>query len=510
MKIFLFVILGLLTDNIFSQTFLSLDGIEKSNNETILLYHFGSPDYQQYAPVYKYNVAAGSEQLIMDAYYMIPPGGELSRSVQDFEFFPNDTLNFINCGFEVHPDNHGFIALNDTVKYYGVPDFIFTDISKQNPLKTFASDGTLHRSFDGGNTYPQDSVLNFNMISVSDFNANEIFGIDYQQNLIKSFNGGHSWNIVDNIPVVDRPDYRPKFYYDLDQLHIYRINFSGYSYNLYVSDDNGNSYTWQLKYSSENPLYFSINSSQSGEVYLADRRKIYKSTDFGSSFNLFAEFPHRIVGIYKKPSSDILYAATHYDIFEVNPDTITVIKHIPVPESLYEWFPLAVGDRWVYNFEWIDEYGWVTEKYITYREIVADNVTIDGKNYFLMLYKSPYTTDSLYYRIDSLAGKIYTIKNGNEGLFYDFQCEVGDTIIFDPSDPYSSSYSISAEEDISIFGFQTKSRTLVPNWFDPSVVLVDTIGFYHSEFFEFGGFSETLKGFIKKWCCLWRYLFDSC
>jgi hypothetical protein len=114
-----------------------------------------------------------------------------------------------------------------------------------------------------------------------------------------------------------------------------------------------------------------------------------------------------------------------------------------------------------------------------------------------MLYKSPYDTDSLYYRIDSLAGKIYTIKYGNEGVFYDFLSEVGDTIIFDPSDPYSSSFYISNEENFSIFGFETRSRTLLPLSFEPSVVLVDSIGFYHSEFFEFGGFSETLKGFIK-------------
>ena len=98
---YIILILITLSGNLFSQTFLSLDGIEKQNNETILLYHFGYRDYQQYAPVYKYSVASGTEQLIMDAYYMVPPGGEFSRSVQDFEFFPNDTSNFIDCGFEV-------------------------------------------------------------------------------------------------------------------------------------------------------------------------------------------------------------------------------------------------------------------------------------------------------------------------------------------------------------------------------------------------------------------------
>jgi hypothetical protein len=293
------------------------------------------------------------------------------------------------------------------------------------------------------------------------------------------------------------PEYNPKFCYDQANSHIYRINLSNYAYSLHVSEDNGNPYTWQMQFYSENPIYLSVNKSHSGEIYLADWRRIYKSTDFGLSFAPFAELPHRIVGIYKKPSSDILYAATRFNIFEVNPDSTIRIKELPVPESFYQWFPLNYGDKWVYNFAGFNEYGQLTDEYTTYREIAADNIIINNKNYFLMLYKSPCCTDSLYYRIDSLDGRIYTIQSGVEGLFYDFQSEVGDTIIFEPSDPYSSSYYIYDEEDISIFGYQTKFRTLVPNWFEPIVVLVDSIGLYHSEFFEFGGFSETLKGFIR-------------
>jgi len=55
----LFVIL---VSSTFSQSFLSLDGIETPDGETILLYHYGEQSYRAYTPVYKYDVVTGYEK----------------------------------------------------------------------------------------------------------------------------------------------------------------------------------------------------------------------------------------------------------------------------------------------------------------------------------------------------------------------------------------------------------------------------------------------------------------
>ncbi len=56
-----------------------------------------------------------------------------------------------------------------------------------------------------------------------------------------------------------------------------------------------------------------------------------------------------IIGIYKKPNSNILYAATKYDLYEIAPDTIKTLKHLPINPDIFSWFPLKKGNKWVYN-----------------------------------------------------------------------------------------------------------------------------------------------------------------
>ncbi len=97
MKLFYFLSsILLLISCSYSQQFYSLDGIENSNGETILLYHYGSADNPAYTPVYKFDVSSGSAEQIIDAFFV---NGSYTKNVEDFEYFPNDTLNFVNCGY---------------------------------------------------------------------------------------------------------------------------------------------------------------------------------------------------------------------------------------------------------------------------------------------------------------------------------------------------------------------------------------------------------------------------
>ena len=145
--------------------------------------------------------------------------------------------------------------------------------------------------------------------------------------------------------------------YDVNQFHVYRVNKTYGGYSLNVSNDKGNAFTWTKTYQSENPIYVTIDSTQSGVLYLADGRKIYKSVNNGYTFSEYKSLPSKLVGIYKKPNSEIIYAASKNMIFKITPDSITIIKSLPFPDEEFGWFPLAIGNKWVYNQYWFDE-GW--------------------------------------------------------------------------------------------------------------------------------------------------------
>ncbi len=497
MKAVKFFLLVLFTNIGFSQSFQSLSGIEGLNGETILLYHFGNSEYLTYTPVFKFEVINGYEKKIMDGFLIDP---SYTRSVQDFEYFPNDTANFINCGFGMMPDNYGFVAYNDSAVFGFQSSFIYVDISKQNHLRTFAGDGLLNRSFDGGLTYPQDSILNYHMISVSDFNENEIFGIDDQNNLIKSFDGGHTSFVVDDIPVYETLYFNPKLYYDPDQSHIYRTNKSG-SYNLYVSDDNGNSYTWELKSEYPQPFVFTNDPSASGICYLGYYYNLYMSTDFAGSFSTFYHFNEKIEGIFPKPATQILYVATKYHLYELENNNLTILKEILPDPELVRYYPLRVGNLWVYNgFIWTyPEY----EYYQFVRKINDEVVKSNQKKYFEVeeYYAGSSSSMKYYERIDSVLAKVYrynedSIQSNQEYLIDDLRAEVGDSILsyrFDIA-PYTVIYSA----DTTFYQVETHYKT----YYSESLIaytynLVKDFGITHVfSTFDFGSDDRTLKGAV--------------
>ena len=241
----------------------SLDGVEDSEGNTHLLYRLGN-QYSYYNPIYKLNTKTGYEKMVMDAYSMsFPyPTGEIAKAVLDFEFFPNDTMNFVNCGFMILPDNHGYIARNDSGVLGGMSNFELIDISKQNPNKIFVAD--YYWTYESTNagysyTYFPDSILQFPLISVASFDDKTFFGVDEEYNLIKSTDGGLTSQKVDS-SIVFRFE-NLKFLYDVNDYHVYRTNKTLDGYSFHVSNNKGNAFTWTKTYESVKPLLISIDSS---------------------------------------------------------------------------------------------------------------------------------------------------------------------------------------------------------------------------------------------------------
>ena len=37
--------------------------------------------------------------------------------------------------------------------------------------------------------------------------------------------------------------------------------------------------------------------------------------------------------------------------FTITPDTIHIIKELPIPREVFDWYPLATGDKWIYKHD---------------------------------------------------------------------------------------------------------------------------------------------------------------
>ena len=218
------------------QQYSRLNGLEDPQGQTILLYSFGNDMNGLYVPVFKYFVNTGAEEQIIDAYSIrIDTFLYHAKSVGDYEFFPNDENNFINVGLTLDIDVLGYAARNDTTTYtdWGI---FFVDISKQHPNQVYISDfHNVIRSFDGGHTYLADSTIEFEFLSVADFDDKVFFGTHDNQ-LIKSVDQGLTFSIVDTSDIqISKPGLA--FYYDVNQFHIYRLNRSNGKFTLNVSNN---------------------------------------------------------------------------------------------------------------------------------------------------------------------------------------------------------------------------------------------------------------------------------
>jgi hypothetical protein len=488
---------------IHAQQFSRLSGLEDEQGNTILLYSFGNDMTGLYAPVYKYFVNTTTETKIIDAYaQQIDTFNVNAKSVIDYEFFPNDINNFINVGLTLNIDVLGYAARNDTTTFTDWA-FFFVDISNQHPNEVYISDFfKVYRSFDAGYTYPVDSTIDFQFLSVADFDDRVFFGTDNNR-LIKSEDQGISSSIVDTS---DFETSMPglAFYYDVNQFHIYRLNRSNGKFTLNVSNNKGNAFSWTKTYESDTQFFITTESTQSGVVFLADGRRIYKSTNNGYTFFEYKSLPSKLVGIYKKPNSEILYAASKNMIFKVTPDSITIIKSLPFPEEEYGWFPLAVGNKWAFNSYWSEENtGYpptITFAGTKFMEVVKDTM-IQSKNYFVVennLLTQMIFERRMFLRIDSTSGLVYRYWEDLNGefLFHSLNAEVGDTIPYPlfPEEPY---YILMSEEPISFLDNETFIRNYIENLpCGCGHSLIRGYGLASAHFNEFGGSDDYLKGCV--------------
>jgi len=499
MKTTLFIIL-LFLSNLSAQqyhTFSELKGMEDQLGETNLfyrLYYYWSGN-GTYGPSESHSIYRFEPNSNIDTLFLYDGGwsGQDYTSIDDYDFWENDYSRYIYAGTYISTEGFPFVGRYDQQQPIFSPQMWGgsknIELSRQDTNIIFVAidygNSINFKTTDWGSTW--DTLANgYEILSVSPFNDKVIFFSQWLT-LLKSIDGGVSFYTVDTSRI-----YLNNFIYDNDETHIYAID-NRYGYHLVVSDNVGEPFSWTERYSSSDPIYVSIDHSQSGSIYLADRKYIYLSTDFGVTFNEYKTLDKRIVGIYKKPNSDKLYAATKYDLYEIAPDTTITLKHLPLDPDIFSWFPLKVGNKWVYNSRFtseseINEHTFVTK--------VTRQFRYNDKTYFDI--NGEY---GLCYRVDSTSGKIYrSYFDGDtldyEELYIDLTSEIGDTIYVDQ---FGESYPIlfANEEGFNEWNLNSRKRDYsglsTPLY---NLSLVKNIGLYYQVEWELIGNEDQLKGAI--------------
>ena len=496
-----------------SPQFAELKGMEDQQENTHLFYRIYNVVTDEYSTVkfmsvYHLDIDDNTDSLFLTDYikYSSYTGSD-EFIVGDIDFW-NRTPNYFIAGGSRGLDGVPFTYFQrfDNEWMFMIP-YIFgrfqkIEISDDNDSLIYGGVGgvagveTTIKSTDGGWNWEEIS----NEYMFESFFPNqhaELFATDgpYAK-LYKSTDSGLNYYLVDTSSYFEENI----FQYDSDRLHIYRLAEDHWreNYLLRVSDNKGEVDSWETKFYNNSKTFISTDESISGTIYISNRKDIYISRDYGDNFNLYKSLSSNIVGIYKKPTSNKLYAATEYKIYEISSDTIRVIKWLPAVED-FEWYPLSIGNLWVYeNYFYEDG----LPQFIGYSwDIITDTVTlINSKKYYEILRRQANSNlDTLYLRLDSLSSKIYGYDRISESdLFYeDLAAELGDTICY-AYDPYWYCQEVQSEDNFSIWGLSTKKREIYPDEFGwiCSHSLVKGIGLFNYGCGDLVGFYSNLIGCV--------------
>ena len=441
--IFLFASLSI---NSFSQTnispqFSELKGMEDQQGNTHLFYRIytsfeNPPLYQWSNNIYHWDLLANIDTLFISASGYEDPFNSFNTWITDVDYWNNNPAEFIYCGghtFGPFFEGSAYIArfdghTNFFGSFWGSANYV--DISQADDSLLYAgiiTDGGpgILKSTNGGRIWDSLSIV-YQFLSLNPYFENIYFIENENRELLRTTDSGNTFNLVDPEMLPDT-----RLYYDLDGFHIYRKAYN----KLIVSDNIGEQFSWETVFtkSTSDPFYFSNDISLSGSIYISEGKNIFHSSDFGSSINLYKTLERKIVGIYKKPNSNKLYAATKYKIYEITPDTIQVIKSLPIPQEVLNYYPHAIGNKWVFHHSTVSYDPYPNYFYrIDVKEVLSDTIAPNGKQYYLVNDETLWES-SLMERVDSSDGKVYRYYEdptlpADEYVAYDLLAEVGDTI----------------------------------------------------------------------------------
>jgi len=442
----------------FSQSFSALEGMEDQFGNTHLFYrvfnNIGVSHDSIYNNVYHWNLAANTDSLyFLDYYYYENSLPHFSyNKTLGFKFFDNNPDHYIKWGERGKLDYYGYIKKYNNLVGFEQPNTSVLSVElKDNDTLYAGTDYRLAKSTDGGNSfqYLANSLPEFRFIKYEA--GDKLYGNNLLGKLVISTDEGKTVSLVDT-----NCSLHNFIYLDKNPLYKYRlINNNGYS-KLMVSNNNGNAFSWSNKYESNNKLYFAQDNNQQGSVYLADGKNVLSSNNYGESWLVVKQLQRKITGFYKKPGADKFYVTSKLNLFEVTPDSIKIIKKLPVPQNVLDYNPLDNGLKIIYHFSSYGGYPYWEEYNYDYSvEVIKDTLMDNGKIYKQLKHvdtNNKHTTYE-YQRIDSSECLVYRYQQGYTGGEYlaeDLLSEVGDTIPNRRMELFGGHNSVLIQEDTAM------------------------------------------------------------
>ena len=469
-----FLFLILFSPKIFSQvdtTFGGLRGYEDLNGNTQLFYRFKSDNRFELPndeiggvlrnDIFNLDVKNSIDSLfILDYLDFHTPLPTIGTILTDFEFVDNTLSNFYQCGdaesnsYESDPvviynrDYNNSFFINS---FSGITSNLeIVENGDENKVYVSTQDGIYTESneqiFELIKSTEGLTLLSINMKEPNVFFANNDDG-----NLLKSMDTAKTFYIVDSNysnnsyndiywNLINR-----RFLYDTDGIHIYRIVQYGNIWQLLVSNNKGELNSWSEMFDSESEMFISIDSTQSGLVYIATGSEIYQSENYGNEFQLVKKLNHNILGLYKKPNSEYIYATTSHSLLEISSDKITVLKKT-IDFNALNFYPLHVGDTWVYSVNYDSDFDNEDSTYFA-TTLVTGIETINGKEYFKI--DDAFGERNLL-RIDSANAILWEYSDGKEILLDSLSCSKGDV--------WGESFDFECVNDSTIYYFNQERR----------------------------------------------------
>ncbi len=202
--------------------------------------------------------------------------------------------------------------------------------------------------------YPDSLLIDFSVLGVVGYDDDIFIGFKDSSLVLSYDSGDTSEVIVDNFfekYSMLNASFEP-IIFDPASPVFYLRNKANYRWNGITSDiirvrsfgDFGG-VRWEdqelLKNSDSKRI--SIDRSNSGHLYLSDTTKVFFSEYYGENMQEILEFEEEVTGLYKKPSSDILYVLTKTDLYKVENGQPTSIKQVPVSNEETPEVPTAVS-----------------------------------------------------------------------------------------------------------------------------------------------------------------------
>jgi len=332
------------------EKFTALWGLDNQQGETHLFYrHYKDtiplPNYYWVSEIHHLDVKNNINLLILTDYSRYNGFGTEIKYTTSIDFFNNHPGHYIYFSFEQDEEGYSFCYITRFDVGEVIFDFDHSDkikISRQDSSLVYASKPPYYspqefllKSTDAGYSwdYIAGNIPFLYIVSFSPFDDQVLFGASWDYHLYKSTDGGANFALIDSSETWNWQAYGLRksldLFFDADSMHLYTLLLSiEGQYRLLRSDDNGEH--WQELLSDSTEMIIRPDPLIPGQLYLSRGKQILTSDDFGDTFSPYWMLNDPVVGMYKKPASDILYAATNFDIYQVTPTDTVSLLHLPI------------------------------------------------------------------------------------------------------------------------------------------------------------------------------------